>query len=108
MMPVKRTVPSPSGNYLVMLQDYVDVPSFKNALPANIQSKITSEWSIVKAKGIAGTMYPCFSFFLSFITCPGPFDEVDRSFLSQHPDVQAQHIDEDGIVTKAARQSVIL
>jgi len=49
-----------SGNYLVMLKDEADLLSFKHSLHSTspeIHSKIKSEWSVLKAKGVAGTFY---------------------------------------------------
>jgi hypothetical protein len=91
----------PSGNYLVSLFDHVDLPTFKATLPADIQSKIITEWCVVNAKGIAGTFYSWLSFYLWFLTSPGPFDEDARSFLAQHSDVK--RIDGDGFARAASR-----
>ena len=38
-----------------MLHEDVDVPAFIAALPAEIRSNIITQWSVIKAKGIAGT-----------------------------------------------------
>ena len=42
------------------------------------------------------------------LTCAGPFDETDRSILSQHLDVKLIH--KEGLITTAVRhqQSVII
>jgi len=60
MLPVKRTVPSdtPSGNYLVMLHDHVDLSSFKENLPVHIHAKIVhAKWSVVEVSGILGESF---------------------------------------------------
>jgi len=44
--------------------------------------------------------------FVYFLTCPGSFDEANRSFLSRHPDVDS--IDKKGRAILAQQQLVIL
>jgi len=93
-----------SGIYLVSLHDDVDLPTFKAALPADIQSNIMGEWCALKAKGIGGMCYlsPSFQVCISLLTRPGFFDEAARNYLSAHSDVKS--VDESGpIITTVAR-----
>jgi hypothetical protein len=56
----QRTVPSrpPSGDYIVMLRDHVDLPSFKENLPVHIHAKIVHEWSFATPfSGFVGTFF---------------------------------------------------
>ena len=67
----KTPISSPpvGNNYLVMLHDNVDLPSFKEKLPAHIQAKIIGQWSIADFRGIVGMFFswPCFLFGLSLV-----------------------------------------
>ena len=87
MNPAEQTVLRQPQSF-VTVHDHVDLTGFKDSLPANIQSKITNEWSVLNAKAVAGIIYSLPSFCVLFLIRLGPFDEADLAFFSQHSDVK--------------------